>query len=221
MDATRALPPYDVFCPLLSLPGVFGTTLDTIPPANPAGVRQPRAGPELQVGLAWAGGAAFVHDGARSAGLAAFAPLSDVPGVTFHSLQMPAQAACDFPLLDRMAEVRDFADTAAIIAGLDLVIAIDSAVAHLAATMRTEVWLLSRHMGCWRWLRDRDDSPWYPTLRIYRQPRPGDWASVIARVREDLARHARARLPRRLAGGCAPNRSSRASSCPAGPGSAA
>ena len=204
VDATRALPRYDLFCPLLSLPGVFGTTLDTIPPANPAGVRQPRAGPGLQVGLAWAGGAAFVHDGARSAGLAAFAPLADVPGVSFHSLQMPAQAACDFPLLDRMAEVRDFADTAAIIAGLDLVIAVDSAVAHLAATMGTEVWLLSRHMGCWRWLRDRDDSPWYPTLRIYRQPRPGDWASVIGRVREDLARHARARLPRRLAGGCAP-----------------
>jgi ADP-heptose:LPS heptosyltransferase len=85
-----------------------------------------------------------------------------------------------------MADVADFADTAAIIASLDLVIAVDSAVAHLAATMGKPVWLLDRFDACWRWLSDRLDSPWYPGLRIYRQPRPGDWASVVATVARDL-----------------------------------
>ena len=195
VDATGVLPPYDVFCPLLSLPGVFGATLDTIPPPVPLAFHPGPARPGLQVGLAWAGSAAFIHDGARSAGLAALAPLAGVAGVTFHSLQRPAQDLNGFPMLDRMADMADFADTAAVIAGLDLVICVDTAIAHLAATMGKEVWLLSRHMGCWRWLRDREDSPWYPTLRIYRQERPNDWASVVERLREDLARRVANRPP--------------------------
>ena len=90
-----------------------------------------------------------------------------------------------------MAEVRDFADTAALIAGLDLVISVDTAVAHLAGALGKPVWMLSRFDACWRWLRARSDSPWYPTLRVYRQPSPGEWAPAIATLTADLARLAR------------------------------
>ena len=96
------------------------------------------------MGLVWAGSPIFVHNGIRSISLDAFAPLAGLPGVQFHSLQKPSQQPGDIPMLDRMAETQDFADTAAIIAGLDLVISVDSAVAHLAAAMGKEVWLLSR-----------------------------------------------------------------------------
>ncbi len=196
--AGTTIPRYDVFCPLLSAPAACGTTLETIPAPgryitpDPALVRQwalpPAAG--LQVGLTWAGNAGFIHDADRSIAPGKLAILAGVPGVRFHSLQKPAQAGAACPMLDRMAQAGDFADTAAIIAGLDLVISIDSAVAHLAAAMGKEVWLLSRFVGCWRWLRNRDDSPWYPTVRIYRQARSDDWDSVLDRVRADLAERA-------------------------------
>ena len=197
LPAGSPLPAFDVFCPLLSLPRAFATTLASIPRCatlepDPALIRRwalPGVS-ELQVGLVWAGGAAFAHDRYRSLAMADLAPLADVPGVTFHSLQYPVQPVDGFPLLDRMAGAADFADTAAIIAGLDLVISVDSAVAHLAASMGKPVWLLSRFMGCWRWLRGRDDSPWYPTMRIYRQNQPNDWTATIARLRDDLARRA-------------------------------
>jgi ADP-heptose:LPS heptosyltransferase len=86
--------------------------------------------------------------------------------------------------------VTDFADTAALIANLDLVIAVDTSTAHLAGAMGKPVWLLNRFDTCWRWMLGRDDTPWYPTMRIYRQKRPGDWEEVIARVRDDLMHHA-------------------------------
>jgi tetratricopeptide (TPR) repeat protein len=194
VSTREAMPPHDVFCPLLSLPGVFGTTLGTIPPLvtvvpDSAGV-PPQAVQGLQVGLVWAGSPGFVHDRARSVGLDAIGPLADVPGIALHSLQFPAGATGGLPIIDRMADVADFADTASRVAGLDLVIAVDSAVAHLAATMGREVWLLSRFLGCWRWLQDRDDSPWYPGMRIYRQTSAGDWTGVIERVSSDLAARA-------------------------------
>jgi tetratricopeptide (TPR) repeat protein len=197
--AGDAMPPHDVFCPLLSLPGVFGTTLGTIPPLVPFAFEATSLPPPpvrgLQVGVVWAGSPGFVHDRARSVGLAAIGRLADVPGIVLHSLQLPAGTTGDLPIIDRMAGVADFADTASRIAGLDLVIAVDSAVAHLAATMGKEVWLLSRFLGCWRWLQDRDDSPWYPGMRIYRQPSAGDWASVIERVCIDLTRRRPSRSP--------------------------
>ena len=197
------LPPHDVFCPLLSLPGLFGTALDSIPaliplvpdPALVQHWRRPSAD-GLHVGLVWAGSPGFVHDRARSIGPALPTALAGMPGLVLHSLQHPAGQADVGPIIDRMPNVADFADTAAIIAGLDLVISVDSAVAHLAATMGKEVWLLSRAVGCWRWLHDREDSPWYPTMRIYHQTEAGDWAGVIARVRDDLAH----RLAHRIAG---------------------
>jgi hypothetical protein len=139
-----------------------------------------------QVGIVWAGSPGFVHDRARSLGVDALKALAEMLGTVLQSLQMPVGSTGDLPILDRMVGVTDFADTAARIAGLDLVIAVDSAVAHLAAAMGKEVWLLSRFLGCWRWLRDQADSPWYPTLRVYRQPSAGDWTSVVERVSLDL-----------------------------------
>ena len=195
VPANAPLPAHDVFCPLLSLPRAFGTTLDTIPgqdgvlAADPALVQRWHLppGPALKAGLVWAGSTVFVHDRARSLPPAALAALADVPGVAFHSLQKPGLAPEGFPMLDRMADAADFADTAAIIAGLDLVISVDSAVAHLAAAMGKEVWLLSRFAGCWRWLRNRETSPWYPTVRVFGQSAPGDWDGVIDRVRAALS----------------------------------
>jgi hypothetical protein len=109
-----------------------------------------------------------------------------MPGVAFYNLQFGADVMPVPEITDLMPGVKDFADTAAAIAGLDLVIAVDTSVAHLAATMGKPVWLLSRFQGCWRWLQGRDHSPWYPSLRLYRQSAPNDWEGVIRRIRQDL-----------------------------------
>jgi Flp pilus assembly protein TadD len=204
------LPPFDVHCPLLSLPGAFGTTLDTIPAATPylsadaalaANWHQRLTGlGGLRIGLVWAGSrrlnrpeeAAF--DRRRSIALDAMAPFCETSGVSFVSLQkdqLAAQAAYPpqgMTLHDFTAELYDFADTAALIANLDLVISVDTSVAHLAGALGKPVWLLNRFDTCWRWLLNRDDSPWYPTLRQFRQPAPGDWDSVICEVRDALRR---------------------------------
>ena len=203
----EALPAFDVHCPLLSLPFVFGTDLATIPATIPYFAPDPAlishwatrlpAGPAPRVGLVWSGDPRpdqpkwFQTDRRRSLPLAALAPLGAVPGVTFVSLQKgpPAGQLADppFAIVNPMPEVVDFADTAALIAGLDLVISVDTSVAHLAGALGKPVWLLSRFDGCWRWLRERRDSPWYPTLRLYRQPHQGDWAPVISALTADLA----------------------------------
>ena len=184
--AGSALPAFDVFVPLVSLPGVFGTTLDSVPPPLAYDVAwAPREAGGLRVGLVWAGGAVFADDRLRSMPAAAMDGLAGVPGVQFVSLQLGA-AALPAGAEDGMAGVRDFADTAARVAGLDLVIAVDTAVAHLAATIGVPVWLLSRHRGCWRWGHGRADSPWYPGLRVFRQARPGDWGGVMQEVRAAL-----------------------------------
>ncbi len=199
---------FDVQCPLMSLPLLFGTTLETIPAAapdlhpDPALVaawkeRLPDTG-ALRVGLRWAGARHIADAGARlidqrrSLRLAELAPLADIGGVRFVSLQKgePADELRDAPpgldVLDPMPAVSDFAETAAIVASLDLVISVDTSVAHLAGALGRPVWLLSRFDGCWRWLHGRDDSPWYPTMRLYRQERPLDWGGVIGRVRRGL-----------------------------------
>jgi tetratricopeptide (TPR) repeat protein len=201
------LPACDVHAPLLSLPHLFATTLQTIPGPVPYLAPQPEAAsrwaarlaglPGRKVGLVWAGnprldqGNAHRIDRRRSMRLADFATLADVLGVTFVSLQKGAPA--DQPglnLVDWMAEVEDFADTAALVANLDLVIGVDTSVVHLAGAMGKPVWVLSRFDGCWRWLLDRDDSPWYPTLRLFRQQSFGDWAPVVASVRAALGQFA-------------------------------
>ena len=201
-----ALPAFDLQCSLFSLPRGFRTTLDTIPDrpylaADPvlAAAWRDRLGPTggLRIGLVWAGGAALGAaatsraDHRRSMHLPDFASLADVAGVQLFSLQLGPPAAqlaeATFAIQNPMAAVTDFADTAAVVANLDLVISVDTAVAHLAGAMGKPVWLLSRFDACWRWLRDRSDSPWYPSLRVYTQAEPGEWAPVVTRVRADLA----------------------------------
>jgi tetratricopeptide (TPR) repeat protein len=207
------LPDFDTHCPLLSLPRIFGTRLDTIPasfpylcadPTTAATWRRKLAADDggLRVGLVWAGSThsddpgAHLIDQRRSLTATDFAPLFDLPSVHFVSLQMreslgQASKLTDGRVLDPMSAVTDFADTAAIVANLDLVISVDTSVAHLAGALGRHVWLLSRFDGCWRWLKDRDDSPWYPGMRIYRQTRPGDWLSVVERIRDDLCTRAK------------------------------
>ena len=115
------------------------------------------------------------------------ARIMDIPGVRFYSLQKDGPPAPrEFELIDLMDACDDFADTAALISNLDLVISVDTAVAHLAGALGKPVWLLNRFDSCWRWLRDRQDSPWYPTMRIFRQPAPGDWQSVVSSVGDEL-----------------------------------
>ena len=122
------------------------------------------------------------------------AALFNVPGLHFFSLQKGSSVAPKaFKLADFMGEMDDFADTAALIANLDLVISVDTAVAHLAAALGKPVWLLDRFDPDWRWLVGRHDSPWYPSLRIYRQPKAGDWDSVLTEVVQDLSRLAKSK----------------------------
>jgi TPR repeat/Glycosyltransferase family 9 (heptosyltransferase)/Tetratricopeptide repeat len=201
----EALPAFDLHCPMLSMPLALGTTVETIPGAVPylhadaaqAAAWQARLGamanPGPRIGLVWAGssrshsptGAAL--DRRRSIAADRLAPLFEQPGPHFFSLQKDGPPApAHFPLTDVMHEMGDFADTAALVANLDLMISVDTSVAHLAAALGKPVWLLDRFDPCWRWLIGRRDSPWYPTLRLYRQPHPGDWDSVLAEVARDL-----------------------------------
>ncbi|MFO1024974.1 MAG: tetratricopeptide repeat-containing glycosyltransferase family protein [Acetobacteraceae bacterium] len=199
------LPAFDFHCPLLSLPHAFGTGLDTIPAEMPYLKGDPHAWrsvleglPGLKVGLVWAGKSrtdqphAVALDKRRSMRLQDMAPLFEVPGVSFVSLQLgpPARQMRTLPegavLHDVSARIADWADTADLIAGLDLVIAVDTAVAHLAGALGKPVWMLNRFDSCWRWMVGREDTPWYPTMRIFRQHERNDWTSVIDDVRVAL-----------------------------------
>jgi Tfp pilus assembly protein PilF len=195
-------------CPMMSLPLAFGTTLDTIPAAMPYLAATPdgikhwqrelskTASDGLTVGIVWAGNPrkfSALHtatDARRSVALDQLAPLFAVRGARFVSLQKDRRPGDDpsrHGLFDPMDAVGDFAETAALVAALDLVIAVDTSVVHLAGALGKPVWLLNRFDTCWRWLRDRTDSPWYPTLRQFHQPAPGDWAPVIEEAAATLA----------------------------------
>jgi Tfp pilus assembly protein PilF len=193
----QAPPPFACYAPLLHLPAIFHTTLETIPaavpyltpgvttrlPATPAG--------HLKVGLAWAGNPALRDDAIRSLPLAQLTGLFEVPGVSFFNLQwqLPKPDQDCFrtaPLLNVMAGVQDFAATAAIVDRLDLVISADTAVAHLAGALGKPVWTLLPDSPDWRWLLQRADTPWYPTMRLFRQPRGGGWATVVKQVAGEL-----------------------------------
>jgi Flp pilus assembly protein TadD len=197
------LPEFDLHCPMLSLPLAFETTIETIPGAVPYLHAEPAevaawrvrlaamTGEGPRIGLVWAGKPSNSADRRRSIDPARLAPLFALSGPRFFSVQKDGPSApAGFPVTDVMDEVEDFAATAALIANLDLVISVDTAVAHLAAALGKPVWLLDRFDACWRWLADRRDSPWYPGLRIYRQPRPGEWESVVAEVARDIGRFA-------------------------------
>ncbi len=211
------VPAHDLHCPLLSLPRAFHTSLQDIPSApylradtrRAAAWRrrlgQGRAGRHaLKVGLVWSGGhradqpEIWDVNERRNIPLMRLAPLN-LPGVRFISLQKGEEAEGQLHHLramgwsgpqveDHSAELQDFADTAALIENLDLVISVDTSTAHLAAAMGKPTWVLNRHDTCWRWMIGRDDSPWYPSLRLFRQAAPGDWTPVVARVRAGLSR---------------------------------
>jgi len=203
-DAPARLPPFDLHCPLLSLPLACGTTLETIPrrvpylAADPTAVGPWRARlaplPGLWIGICWAGEPRYNLHGARavdrrrSTHLASWAPLAAVRGISLVSLQKGpaaeqlAQPPAGMTVHDWTDKLDDFADTAALIEALDLVITVDTAVAHLAGALGMPVWILNRYDACWRWLVGRNDSPWYPTATLFRQPRPGDWDPVFRNV---------------------------------------
>jgi tetratricopeptide (TPR) repeat protein len=197
------LPPFDVHCPLLSLPFRLGSTLETLPSAPYIGAEPARAEmwrqrlaplAGVKVGLAWAGNPTMAIDRRRSIALDRLGNLGRISGVSFVSLQKGSAAAQvsgkpeGMTLYDWTEELRDFTDTAALIEALDLVVAVDTGVVHLAGALGKPVWLLNRFDSCWRWLRDREDSPWYPSLRQFRQAKPGDWTSVMSGVCVALAR---------------------------------
>jgi Tfp pilus assembly protein PilF len=205
IERGETLPSFDFHCPLMSLPLALNTNLSNIPAAIPylhadaekSATWRARLGvtDSLRVGLVWAGNArqqlprAQTLDKQRSMHFAQLSPLLDVAGVEFHSLQIdPAAAvqAAGYPVTDRTALIADFSDTAALIEHLDLVISVDTAVAHLAGALGKPVWMLSRYNGCWRWLTERADTPWYPTMRIFRQSALGDWDGVVAEVKREL-----------------------------------
>lgn len=200
-------PPFDAHAPLMSLPSVFATTLESIPwrgayvRADPARAAQwdlgaHAGGARLKVGLVWAGRPQQWDDRKRSLALAQLAPLGAAEGVAFFSLQIGEAASqaktppAGMRLVDLTSRIQDFEDTAALVSRLDLVVTIDTSVAHLAGAMGTPVWVLVAHAPDWRYHLGRDDMPWYPSMRLFRQQRDGDWASAIERVAEALAQRA-------------------------------
>ena len=203
-------PPFDLRVAMMSLPRIFGTVVETIPAEAPyvavdatrEETWRQRLGPrrsEARVGLVWSGNPRHRFDHRRSIPFELVLPLLEVEGVEFYSLQK-GRGAADLHSLPPGARIADwtdqfdtFADTAAFLQQLDLVITVDTSVAHLAGALGRPVWTMLAMAADWRWLLDRADSPWYPTMRLFRQPRFGEWAPVIADVREQLIALARAR----------------------------
>ncbi|KAA0584384.1 glycosyltransferase family protein (plasmid) [Azospirillum oryzae] len=207
------LPDFDVQIPVLSLPALFGTRLETVPSRVPYLTAEPdlaarwgerlkevaKDGGGLKVGIVWAGAPTHGNDRNRSIGLAPFARLAAIPGVSLVSIQkgptegQAANPPGGFPLLNLSPDIKDFADTAAIMAGLDLVVCVDTSVAHLAGALGVPVWVLVPFAPDWRWMLDRDDSPWYPTMRLFRQDRPGSWDDAMDRLEHALRSRAAAK----------------------------
>jgi tetratricopeptide (TPR) repeat protein len=197
------LPPFDTHLPLLSVPAVLHTTMKTLPAKVPyAHVDAERkrqwasriVSPEgnKKVGLVFRGRA--VPDPRRSCPFTALLPLADIPGVTFFSLQMGEGAAelsaapSHMRLIDVHEPIHDFADTAAAIANLDLLITIDTAAAHVAGAIGAPVWTMLPFAADYRWMHDRDDSPWYPTMKLFRQSKRNDWSDVVGRIKDELSK---------------------------------
>ena len=200
------VPGHAVHCRMSSLPYIFGTTPDTIPAEVPY-LKAPPARVEAwrdrlsailppglkRIGLAWTGRPTHPNDRRRSVPLSLFSPLAQAGPAAFVSLQKPMPAG-DLETMrlfngmtDLSGELSDFGETAAVIENLDLLITVDTAMSHLAGALAKPVWILIPKAADWRWMLDRDDSPWYPTARLFRQAKPGDWDPVLTRVREALA----------------------------------
>jgi tetratricopeptide (TPR) repeat protein len=204
-----ALPEFDVHCPLLSLPLAFSTRLATVPSATPYLRADPQAAAawdrrlgspgRRRIGLAWSGRPTHKNDHNRSVPLTSMLPLLDGIDATFVSLQRDVRSA-DMDLLRGRSdilhfgdEVTNFADTAALIANMDLIVSVDTSIAHLAGALAKPVWVLLPYIPDWRWLLDRDDTPWYPAARLYRQDETRRWDRVIARVHTALSEMSRGR----------------------------
>ena len=201
IGSTSKLPDFDLHSPLLSLPLAFGTRLDTIPSATPylsassESVRSWNISLGLKyrprIGLVWSGNPAHKNDHNRSIKLETLLPLLDIDA-TFVSLQKDIHADDASVLKDRSDllnfgdKLKDFSETAGLVSNLDLVISVDTSVAHLAGALAKPVWVLLPFLSDWRWLLDRDDSPWYPTARLFRQHAAGDWSGVVGDVGVEL-----------------------------------
>ncbi len=195
-----ALPEFDVHAPLLSLPWLLGTTVDNVPAHVPylhsdaaqvsAWGERMASDKNLRVGLAWAGSPTNPNDWRRSISMNDLQPLAALQGITFYSLQKwraeSASTTTNLKLVDWTSDLRDFADTAALVQNLDLVIAVDSSPAHLAGALARNVWMLTPHAPDPRWLLTRQDTVWYPTMRLFRQSKPRQWSDVIQRVADEL-----------------------------------
>ncbi len=200
---------FDYHCPLMSLPGVFQTDMESIPGEVPYVFAEEELarrwsqripGESLRVGLVWSGNPEHTRDKLRSIALKDFAGVLQVPGVKFYSLQKGPGIA-ELESIETAlrpeslaAELLDFADTAAAIANLDLVICVDTAVAHLAGAMGKPVWTLVAEASDWRWLKGRTDSPWYPTMRLFRQEKANDWSGPLACVHAEVENLASSRM---------------------------
>jgi Flp pilus assembly protein TadD len=188
-------PPFDIHCPLLSLPAIFGTNLANIPTSMPYLFADPSAMPCLpprrqdrRCAIVWSGNLANAAGRNRSMPGTTFDRLAGLQNIEFVSLQIdPATRPQMLSLIDAAPLLEDFASTAAVLRDTDLVVTVDTAVAHLAGAMGKPGWVLLSYAADWRWLNGREDSPWYPSLRLFRQSRPGDWESVMRRVAERLA----------------------------------
>jgi len=181
--------------PIFSLPLLFETQEQTIPREIPylfadekKSARYATSSSRKRVGLVWAGSAAHGNDRRRSCPVEELNALSEIDGVDFYRLQLPGNLPppSQLPLIDHTADFKDFDDTAALVANLDLVISVDTSVAHLAGAMGKPVWILLPFIAEWRWMTDRRDSPWYPTARLFRQSTPNDWSGVMQKVRRAL-----------------------------------
>lgn len=207
-------PQFDLECPLMSLPAVFGTTVETVPwpgaylGADPLlaferraqtpqvrpglGPRHDLAQRPLRVGLAWAGNPRYKADRQRSMELKTLLPLLRTPGINWISLQKGEAAeqlsgvAGNVFVWDGSSADKDLAETAALLATVDLVISTDTCIAHLAGAMGKPVWILLPHLSDWRWMQQMETTPWYPAARLFRQRSPGDWAGVLERVGAEL-----------------------------------
>ncbi len=201
--AGDALPDFDVHCPLLSLPGIIGTIPASVPylAADPARIAQwrerlPQA--DFRIGIVWQGNPAVKIDRGRSAPLAAFAPLARVPGVRLISLQkhhgldqldhLPADMNIETLGDDFDAGADAFLDTAAIMMSLDLLVTTDTSIVHLAGALNRPIWVALQALPYWTWMLDREDSPWYPSMRLFRQTQAGDWTGVFERITRELVR---------------------------------
>jgi hypothetical protein len=201
----QPLPPFDVHWPLMSLPLAFKTDLRSIPRTTPYlkpdthrvtawSRRLGSSEGRMRIGLVWSGNPSFRGNPARSLSLRQLRDVAAVGGVTFYSLQKgPAAAEAKQPpagmrLIDLGAELHDFGDTAAVMSLLDLIVSTDTSAAHLAGALARPVWVMLQYAADWRWMLDREDSPWYPTMRLFRQPSFGDWETPIRKVVETLLR---------------------------------